>query len=494
MAVASVLFFAAGCGEDDGPAIDNGVAISGIPATASIENEATLGPVTATLTAEDGLKSFSIKKDGAAFGDEVAFTGEKTATADFSYTAVAADADKNIVFEFTATDMDGDTETVTHVLSVGEAQTVFTVDGNITANTTWTTGNVYVLETRVTVLDGVTLKIEPGVIVKGGAGTGSNSKALLVAQGGTLEAVGTAAAPIIMTSVADNIQPGQIESPNLTDDVNGLWGGLIVLGKARISADNESEQIEGIPASDSNGLYGGTSDDDNSGKIQYVSVRHGGTNIGEGNEINGITLGGVGSGTIIDHVEVVGNADDGIEWFGGTVSVSHALVWSTGDDAIDTDQAWAGTLDNFIVINPGDEAFELDGPEGTYKGAGNTIKNGSVKATSGASGLIDFDDNTDVNMSNIYFFDIDESQNIEGYSGFSANTDGFDIATFQSTLPFTLDGDGDRTSNTAALTTSFPDGSDSDVTEVAKGANTVGATKSEFSFTLANETGALDDF
>jgi len=131
-----------------------------------------------------------------------------------------------------------------------------------------------------------------------------------------------------------------------------LWGGILILGNAKGSfAGGVTEvQIEGIPASDTNGLYGGSNDADNSGVLKYISIRHGGANIGEGNEINGLTLGGVGSGTVIENIEVVANQDDGIEWFGGTVSVKNALVWNSGDDAVDTDQAWAGTLDNFIVI------------------------------------------------------------------------------------------------------------------------------------------------
>jgi hypothetical protein len=96
------------------------------------------------------------------------------------------------------------------------------------------------------------------------------------------------------------------------------------VGNAPISADASAVQIEGIPPSDQNGLYGGDNPADDSGIIRYISIRHGGANIGEGNEINGLTLGGVGSGTIIEYVEVVANQDDGIEWFGGTVSVKNA--------------------------------------------------------------------------------------------------------------------------------------------------------------------------
>lgn len=93
-------------------------------------------------------------------------------------------------------------------------------------------------------------------------------------------------------------------------------GGLLILGNAKgsFSGDSSENQIEGIPADDTNGLYGGTDDEDNSGVLNYISIRHGGALIGEGNEINGLTLGAVGSGTSISNIEVVGNFDDGIEF------------------------------------------------------------------------------------------------------------------------------------------------------------------------------------
>lgn len=258
------------------------------------------------------------------------------------------------------------------------------VSSNISTNTTWSSDNIYQLAGRIAVEDGATLTIEPGTIIKGEAGTGVNATALIVARGGKLMAEGTANAPIIFTTVADEITledvaNGDFGSPNLDPDINGYWGGVIVLGHAPISASSNEVQIEGIPTSDPNGLYGGNDPADNSGVIKYISIRHGGSNIGAGNEINGLTLGGVGTGTVIENVEVVGNQDDGIEWFGGTVNVTNAVVWNAGDDAIDTDQAWSGTLDNFIVIYAGNHSFELDGPEGSSMGASpHTIKNGTI--------------------------------------------------------------------------------------------------------------------
>src|SRR5690606_29456510 len=164
---------------------------------------------------------------------------------------------------------------------------------------------------------------------------------LLIERGAKIMAEGTAAQPIIFTTVADEIQPGQIASPNLEPTLEGLWGGLMIMGKARgsFAGDVAEIQIEGIPASDTNGLYGGNDDADSSGVLKYVSIRHGGANIGEGNEINGLTLGGVGSGTVIENVIVVANEDDGIEWVVGTVSVNNAVLWMTGDDAVVTDKA-----------------------------------------------------------------------------------------------------------------------------------------------------------
>src|SRR5690606_31546447 len=156
------------------------------------------------------------------------------------------------------------------------------VTANITSNTTWKSNKIYILKSRIAVTNGATLTIEPGTIIKGEAGTGANATALIIARGAKLNADVTANQPIIFTSIADEITHGQIASPNLDPTMNGLWGGLIILGNAPISADAQTAQIEGIPASDPNGLYGGSNANDNSGVIKYVSVRHGGANIGEG--------------------------------------------------------------------------------------------------------------------------------------------------------------------------------------------------------------------
>ena len=172
------------------------------------------------------------------------------------------------------------------------------------------------------------------------------------------------------------------------------------------------------------------------------------------------------------------NQDDGVEWFGGTVDVKNVVVWNTGDDAVDTDQSWAGTLDNFIVVNPGDECFELDGPEGTMV-AKHTIKNGTVYAGN-AQGLVDLDANSNVDMDKIYFFGLKAGQDFDELPVDYVCT----FTNFQTTLPAG-----------SALTDFFKDGSDAFVTSVAAGTNTVGATVSDFEgWSWAEVSGSLDDF
>ncbi|CAI8283183.1 MAG: Uncharacterised protein [Owenweeksia sp. TMED14] len=298
------------------------------------------------------------------------------------------------------------------------------INGNITKNTIWYSDTVYQLAGRISVTSGNTLTIQPGTVIKGEAGTGSNASSLVISRGSKIMAEGTESLPIVFTSIADEITPEKItsgdgiSSPNLTPNIAGLWGGLIVLGKAVISASNTTGdisevQIEGIPTSDPNGLYGGSENSDNSGVLKYISIRHGGTNIGSGNEINGLTLGGVGSSTTIENIEVVSNQDDGFECFGGTVNLKNIVSWNVMDDGFDTDQSWGGVLDNFVIISPAGHVLELDGPEGAHE-AYQTIKNGNVIASGDntAQDLINVDNNTKAILSNIYFMDVVPGQKI----------------------------------------------------------------------------------
>ncbi|MEJ6731890.1 MAG: hypothetical protein QNK90_07400 [Opitutaceae bacterium] len=245
------------------------------------------------------------------------------------------------------------------------------VSGSITSNTTWTADNIYNLSGYVFVAGGSTLTIEPGTVVKGAVSTGAGAAALVVTAGSKIMAEGTADKPIIFTSALDNLDG------SLGSDRKGLWGGLIVLGNASINSRSDKaatgtptqDQIEGMSVStDQIPLitFGGTNDADNSGIIKYVSIRHGGATIGTGNEINGLTMGGVGSGTTVSYVEVYSNQDDGFEFFGGTVNGDHLVAAFCGDDSFDFDQGFRGSLQWLFTVQiqdgePGDKAIEWDG-------------------------------------------------------------------------------------------------------------------------------------
>lgn len=271
----------------------------------------------------------------------------------------------NATVSLTVTDANGTSTTNTAAIEIDKAVTPVvnvTPSSDGVGTVTWTKDNIYVLSGFIFVNDGQTLTIEPGTIIKGKPGAGAEASALIVARGGKIMAEGTATEPIIFTSEADEIQPGEIVG-SIPVTTRGLWGGVILLGKASLNTIPNVQQIEGIPTTEPRGEFGGTEDDDNSGALRYVSIRHGGTEIGEGNEINGLTLGGVGSGTTINYVEVIANLDDGFEWFGGTVNTGHLISAYCGDDAMDYDQGWRGKNQFWFVFQDaeGDRGGEHDG-------------------------------------------------------------------------------------------------------------------------------------
>jgi len=371
------------------------------------------------------------------------------------------------------------------------------VSGMISESTTWTNDNIYVLNQKVVVPSGVVLTIQAGTIIKGTEGTGSLASALIIAQGGKLNAVGTATEPIIFTSINDNIEVGQTAGTNLNETNSGLWGGLIVLGYApsSFSGDVDVVQIEGIPADDTFGLYGGEDATDNSGVYQYISIRHGGALIGEGNEINGLTLGGVGSGTVIENIEVVANVDDGIEFFGGTVNATNLLVWAQGDDAIDIDQGYSGIIDNAIVIlgANSDHAFEIDGPEGTATGSF-TLRNSTIvgNAVTENGEYADYRSKAMGRTENIYAYGFKSSSDVElDNDGVATNyNDGLlTFGAWEIVLPTGVSQVTDIFVNKAE--TVDVSGFGSTATAVSEGTSTVGATTSLLSWTYANTKAEL---
>ncbi|MGE5797889.1 MAG: hypothetical protein ACM34N_13970, partial [Ignavibacteria bacterium] len=223
----------------------------------------------------------------------------------------------------------------------------------------WTADNTYLLNGFVFVEDGAVLNIEAGTVIKGMPGQGESASALIICQGAKIYAEGTASKPIIFTAESDDVtNPDDLVLP-----ASNLWGGVILLGRAQINTSAGVGNIEGLPVSEKS-QYGGEDDDDNSGVMRFVSIRHGGTDIGEGNEINGLTMGGVGRGTTIDHIEVFQNNDDGFEWFGGTVNCKYLVSSFNGDDGFDHDEGIRSKLQFLFEIqdaNFGNHFGEHDG-------------------------------------------------------------------------------------------------------------------------------------
>ncbi|TWR29369.1 hypothetical protein FPZ43_10460 [Mucilaginibacter pallidiroseus] len=230
------------------------------------------------------------------------------------------------------------------------------VSGDITTNTTWTADKIYTLSGFVYVTNGATLTIEPGTIIKGDKATKGT---LIITRGAKIEAVGTADKPIVFTS---SFAAGTRNA--------GDWGGIILLGKAPVN-QGENVGIEG--GLDAKGdaakyiQYGGNVANDNSGTLKYVRIEYAGIPFSPDNEINGLTMGGVGSGTTIDYVMVYRSGDDAFEWFGGTVNAKHLLAIGSVDDDFDTDFGFAGKVQFGISQRyptvadvSGSNAFESD--------------------------------------------------------------------------------------------------------------------------------------
>ena len=222
---------------------------------------------------------------------------------------------------------------------------------------TWEAKNTYVLEGLVYLEEGSKLTIEPGTVVKFKAApsTGDNTSALIIARGAKIMAEGTKEAPIVFTSSIDDL------SGTIPHTTTGLWGGLIVLGKAPVEKKGATEiNVEGIDSKESRGTYGGTIADDNSGVLKYVSVRYTGVGIAPGDEIQGLTLGGVGSGTTIEYIDIFSSGDDGVEIFGGTVNINHISVAFATDDDFDFDLGYRGNI-QFAFSIQDDKSYDHGG-------------------------------------------------------------------------------------------------------------------------------------
>ena len=208
-----------------------------------------------------------------------------------------------------------------------------TLSGTIAANRTLDAAKVYKLEGFVYVADGVTLTIPAGTVIRGDQ---VSKGTLVVTRGGKLVAEGTAAKPIVFTS---NKPVGQ-RAP-------GDWGGVVLLGKSKNNIPGGTGLIEG-GFTEPFGRHGGSDAADNSGTLKYVRIEFPGIAYVKDNEINGLTLGSVGSGTTIDYVQVSYSGDDSFEFFGGTVNAKHLVSNANTDDVFDFDNGFSGRL-QFLV-------------------------------------------------------------------------------------------------------------------------------------------------
>lgn len=253
----------------------------------------------------------------------------------------------------------------------------------------FTCDKIYILNKKSYVDSTKTLTIQPGTIIKGApspTGLPVDATALVVERGAKIFAQGTASCPIVFTALADNLD-GTYAYTN-----RGQWGGVVILGNATNNHNLTTSApafggtctnptgcngtgigrgfIEGFVAADARNQYGGgttPNDDDNSGILTYVSIRHAGALLSAGNELNGLSLGSVGRGTKIENIEIVSNDDDGIEFFGGTVNVKYASVLYCNDDAIDWDNGYRGKLQFIFAVYGNstdfpatDNGFEMD--------------------------------------------------------------------------------------------------------------------------------------
>ena len=226
-----------------------------------------------------------------------------------------------------------------------------TLSGEITGITrNLVNDTVYILNGFVYVEDGATLNIEAGTIIRGDK---DSKGTLIVTRGSKINANGTADQPIVFTS-------NQPEGSRTYGD----WGGLILLGNAPINIPGGTAVIEGgVDTPEGDGVYGGADANDNSGILRYVRVEYPGIAFTPGNEINGITFGGVGAGTQVEHVMVSRSGDDAFEWFGGTVNASYLITHNTLDDDLDCDFGFSGNI-QFVVVKRDPAFADVSGSNG----------------------------------------------------------------------------------------------------------------------------------
>ena len=233
--------------------------------------------------------------------------------------------------------------------------------GTLTKDRILVATEVYSVEGVYSVENGAKLTIPAGTVLVSNVGTGNY---IAVQMGGMIDVQGTSTAPVVMRSAESN--PGD-------------WGGLVICGKATTTEGvNATAEVGGL-------VYGGTEDGDSSGSISYLIIKGAGAQINSESQYNGLSLYGVGSGTTISNVAIIDGDDDGVEFFGGTVSATNLYLENTSDDAVDWTEGWNGTITNTYVrhtVAGFSTAVEADGANGNP-----TITNFTAVSTQGGTAL-----------------------------------------------------------------------------------------------------------
>lgn len=338
-----------------------------------------------------------------------------------------------------------------------------TYGGELTSGATLSCANTYVLDQKIYIPSGQTLTIQPGTVILGkdNSGTGVNqgpayASALVIDKGGKIMANGTEECPIVFTAQADPLD-GTYPIYN-----NGKWGGIVILGKAtnnltlaangpfvagsgngKLAYADGIGVVEGFATSnpqDQFGMAPGSFDDnDNSGVMRYVSIRHSGAILSVGSEINGLTLGSVGRGTTLEHIEIVSCGDDAIEMFGGTVNLKWISQLYGNDDMFDYDLGWSGKCQflfgmkapwaatGTIASPDSDNGFEADSDDQQSNNAPKShpviynatiIGNGKITNSSDNKGLaaIQLKEDAEIEIYNSIFANFKNGLNLENPS------------------------------------------------------------------------------
>jgi archaellum component FlaC len=266
------------------------------------------------------------------------------------------------------TDQINQLETELDYLTDNKVQIVGEGGITIIKSQNWTNNFIWVINGKVVVENGETLSIDPGTIIKAESSSGPDSSALIIERGAKLIAVGTPDLPIVFTSIIDELNYSNQNrvSPNLNNEINGYWGGIVLLGNAIIGEDEGIDQINSVASDLYFNSYGGNYDFDNSGILNYISIRHAGISNGSGlTQFAALTLAGVGRNTNIDNIEIFSSHGDGIAIYGGSVNLSNILIYYPEDDAVDIDEGYAGVFDfTLAILAPNsDNNIEADGTE-----------------------------------------------------------------------------------------------------------------------------------